>query len=62
MRAQRLGEIVRRRELMRLRCDRSLLGHSEQREHRLRMRALASLTSMRRPRTRCRAARLRRLH
>jgi hypothetical protein len=62
MRALRLGEIIRRRERKRLRHDGGSLAHSEQREHLLRMRALAALMSVLRPRKRCRALRLRRLH
>jgi hypothetical protein len=62
MRALRLGEIVRRRELNRWRHDGWLLAHDEQREHLLHMRALAALVRALRPRRRCKAVRLRRLH
>ncbi|GAB7525051.1 hypothetical protein PBS_40400 [Paraburkholderia sp. 2C] len=62
MRALRLGEITRRRELNRWRRDGWLLAHSEQRERLLHMRVLAALISALRPATRCRAVRLRRLH
>jgi hypothetical protein len=62
MRALRFGEIVRRRELNRWRHDGSLLAQSERHDRVLRTRALAALLRALRPRRRCKALRIRRLH